>query len=1398
MSDEYYQPRKVNLLAIAIVLVGTAGAGAGLFFLHRWQIQRHAEDFLARSQQAEADGQLRKAADLLMQYLALRPNAPETTEHLAHYAELSKKLAGNPRQALRALYLIEEVLRREPGRDDFRREAARLSVDLGRLRKSLYKDALDHIKALQDGEGDDDELRHLAARAMAGTGDFEKARVLYEQLSEQAPENIVAWEERLTLVRDSLNDPTTADELVAKMIQKNPDSALAHQVAARHFLQRVDLPDHLDKALERVTAAQKLGARSADLALLGAELAASKGRADEARKRLQEGQKQYPDDAVIRLTAARVELRSGETGKARELLEPFRKSLPGNPEHLCELGLLLLELGGDPKEIFAIRRRLNGVAWAEALLTGQECIRRQEWGKAREELEKLRLKRPPRRTWDRQFELMLAECYRALGNPDQQAEAARRALKADPSSPLAKLQLARALEATGKLDQAMAAFKGVGGDDRAGRMARLRMLISRERRKEEKQRDWSEVEKALAELPKEDKDTLEVSMIQAEVAAVRGKPEEARKFAEAARARDPKQAGPWFFLVDLARLEGKPARALSTLEQAERQVGPRVDWPAARVRLAVSTGGKDGLDQLRALDEQRRKFTGGERDLLTAWMAQAYSRLGDAAAAEKLFLELAESQKANLEVRVLLAERAFRSDKKDQLRKYAAEVTEAEGKGGPYGSYLQAMLCLARGREGHAEARKHLALAAKLRPSWPRVLALEAELDDREEKHDDAAKKYVAAIELGESRAFVQRRAVFLLFELGRYAEADGLLRRLPESMRTSGELGRLTAAMALGEEEAGVPREQRRKQALEMARQMARDDTRDFRNFVFLGQLASLAGEDKEAEQALLKGRAMAPGEVSAWVALIQFLARTDPARARKELAQLEQKMPDKKSALATCHEILGQAKEAQKYYEEALASRPNHPAVVASVAAFRMRQGQVEEAKTLWRKVLKPEVPASEVEKRAARRALAILLALSGSYEDYKEAREQIEANLKAREAVEDRRAQALVMATQPAERREAIKLFEKLSPLSGGTPPEMQLLLARLCESEPELKAKAVDYVEALVHNAPDTPLYLSYAAMVYLRQSQPDRAEAMIDRLAKRTGETFEVAELRARLLKARGKAEEARKLIEGQVKDRDERLAAGSLILDTLGEHAAAEAMLRRLAFTLKRPEGLVLLAQHLGRRKRLQEALDVCEQARATARPEDVAAACMRVLRENGGTPAQQERVIGWLEAARRKHPQSVALLACQADLEDMRGRYDAVVALYRQLLELQPENVVALNNLAYYLSVKEGKHEEALRLLEKVVKARGPIGEILDTRGVVYLNAGKAEDAVRDFQAAVKQDPGPVKLFHLARGQLAMQELSTARASFQRAKERGLKEEQLPPLERQAWKDVTEKLGSD
>lgn len=137
-------------------------------------------------------------------------------------------------------------------------------------------------------------------------------------------------------------------------------------------------------------------------------------------------------------------------------------------------------------------------------------------------------------------------------------------------------------------------------------------------------------------------------------------------------------------------------------------------------------------------------------------------------------------------------------------------------------------------------------------------------------------------------------------------------------------------------------------------------------------------------------------------------------------------------------------------------------------------------------------------------------------------------------------------------------------------------------------------------------------------------------------------------------------------------------------------------------------------------------------------------------------------------------------------DLYDHLARFDDAAKLHRELLAKNPNNVIALNNLAWLLAFSEQStdREEAAKLVSEAVRLAGPVAELLDTRGVALMQIGQAEQAIATLQTAIKESPTPSNHFHLAVAQLRAKRRPDARQSFEKAIALGFDAEKIHPLE--------------
>jgi predicted Zn-dependent protease len=189
-----------------------------------------------------------------------------------------------------------------------------------------------------------------------------------------------------------------------------------------------------------------------------------------------------------------------------------------------------------------------------------------------------------------------------------------------------------------------------------------------------------------------------------------------------------------------------------------------------------------------------------------------------------------------------------------------------------------------------------------------------------------------------------------------------------------------------------------------------------------------------------------------------------------------------------------------------------------------------------------------------------------------------------------------------------------------------------------------------------------------------------------------------------------------------------------------------------------------------------------------TCRPALVAMTALPLYVAPSADKGLKHRVETWVAEAIRTNPSAAASLRSKLAAVYFRGgRYDEAEALLRQILASDPDNVEALNNLAWELALREpGQPREALQLIDRAIEKSGWISTFADTRAVALIRIGEPGRAVQELCAARTSDPGNVSLtFHLAWALEASGKTDEAVKAFHLAEELGLTPEASHPLER-------------
>ncbi|MGA2269795.1 MAG: tetratricopeptide repeat protein [Bryobacteraceae bacterium] len=112
------------------------------------------------------------------------------------------------------------------------------------------------------------------------------------------------------------------------------------------------------------------------------------------------------------------------------------------------------------------------------------------------------------------------------------------------------------------------------------------------------------------------------------------------------------------------------------------------------------------------------------------------------------------------------------------------------------------------------------------------------------------------------------------------------------------------------------------------------------------------------------------------------------------------------------------------------------------------------------------------------------------------------------------------------------------------------------------------------------------------------------------------------------------------------------------------------------------------------------------------------------------------------LQKARQILPENLVVLSTLALVLDAAGRWSEARQVYEVVVKLDPNNGVALNNLAFLLSEHGGDLDDALTKAQKAKQLMPDLSEVSDTLGWIYLKKNLTDNAVDIFRELVTKAP--------------------------------------------------------
>ncbi|HTI50379.1 MAG TPA: tetratricopeptide repeat protein, partial [Planctomycetaceae bacterium] len=1202
--------------------------------------------------------------------------------------------------------------------------------------------------------------------------------------------------------------------------------------------------------------------------LFAARTRLSNKHADEARELVDRGRKLYPKNAAFFSLSADIELQSTQGDKREKAIEWLEQGaeVAGDAEkrdllwNLCNLYLEQIPATKTAQEkeprILKVRNGLESlrearypkapVDYLEARLdTVQDPP---NWLKASAELEKTRVALVPWPDLLKQADFLLGQCYQELGRSDLQLSAYRRAAGVDPLWVPARMGVANALFSMGKVSEALQEYDDISKltDNLAVRlqMARLMILANLRRGAAERKTHWPSIISALDLIEQSQPGLPQVVTLRAEVLLAQGDQERAAELLQSARDKSPGDLELWLGLAALAEQRRDWVAAGKLLEEAKAQIGDSVPLRLARARLLVNESGKDAAAALQELAQPGESYAPEEVLQLYSGLAGLAFSIEDFDETARLCAFVAKARSSDLRSRLLLFDTALRAtqwttEKRLSIMKdVLEEILGIEGKGPlwHYGTAVELRIMAEQAKSNgdekqrlkyYQDARQHLTDAGNARPAWSRVPLLVAEINMAQGDDKAAIDSYLKAIDLGESNPSVLSRTVILLYQRRRFQQADELIRRLDQQVRSpfSIEMTRLAAeiSLRLDQQESAL---RRTDEVTRMAKAAS--------EYVWAGQIFTILKKNDEAERSFRKAIELDETASEPWIALIQFLRRTGQTeQAMAEFKNAEQKIKteDAPLALARCIESISDRPEAvEERYEAALAAAPGDVSVIRRVADFYMRFQKPRKAEPLLTQIISGLPNATADDRIWARRNLAQALTSQqrdrGALEaNIDKALKLIDQNLAQDATMEaDRRVKALILAlkSDKAARLEAISILEALlsDPQSEETPESLdeRFVLAQLYMAQGESSiAKVRSQMEVLLRvSGGDRRIVRTYASYLEkcgllaeagnLLDETNDSKNPQPQDLVARFSDS-----LRTHFL--RDEYDEVIKVLDNYIaeanaddKERVSRIRRTAATLEQFAEQlkrwgkegkkpkdvatagatqfmAHAEELLRQNVNS--GVTDAMALAAFASRNGRADEALDLLEKNWAEAQPPEIAAVTTALMVAPGTSPLHLTRAEKILRESLAKKDRPVLLVQALADLQSWREKYDEAEDLYRETL-LKDENPLALNNLALLLGLRGKGGKEALELIDKAIFIAGQDPSLLDSRATINLALGNPQQGVSDLVLVIEKRPSSVLgHFHQAQVALKLGKTDAARKSYERALEFGLQFATLHPLER-------------
>jgi len=1398
-------PKKVyfNWKLVVVLLIAIFAVAVTAYSLRQWQRGRRAQKGLVLGNKAFEENHFQQAAKYLGQYISLvRDDVPV----LIRYAQAQLNIRPLKRQNVQqAIGAYRTAMRADKDNLDAAVELAAIYLELkmpGEAELIINRtiDASTNI----DAQIKAPQLYRLLAVAMAQQRKYDQSIKMLKENIEKYPDYIPSYESLGILASHRPEKFTNPAEYWYNLaVEKNDGSANARIARAAFYIRE----QKIQKALADLESTENMDLTDPKTRLQLAQQLIKANALEKAQKHLQQIYQQTPDELMLWKIWAEAALISESKTQMNHIADAALKELaPQKWDFLPFAAELYINAGQFEKAQSCINElKQNQISPPRTVfLEGLLAYHQADYNKAvscwRQSI-RLQNDFP-------EVRFRLAQAYAETGDKQSALMQLRSLVSGRPDMLKARLSLIELLVNEGKISEAAnharIAARLVPHNTAAALMyiqTQIRLLISNQAKKDS--RSWTSIKDNLSSLEKELKDPFPTRLLRLQIEMYQGNDEKAQSILDEMKTFSP--ANPQMPLAEAQYLinKNKTDEAIKTLHKA---IDKEPQSAALIKRLAAVYASANKNEQCEELIEESlpgidNPISKRDLGLLLAGYYQSWRQQ------DKKYLllnKLAGQLPDDIPVlRELLNCEQLR-DNKELSQQMIDKIKSLEGENGWQWRYEQAKLWFTQSEFKDYYTRIVSLLKQNLAAN-PDDQASRMLLASAYEKYGNlslAVSTYRQALGRSPDNINIIVPTVATLYKAKQYDAADHILQQAARQKLTNPELTKLRLQTHI--------QQGRLNYATEILDELLKQDPNNLSVCLTLALLKIKQNNFSDAEQLLETLKDKQPDSPSIRVAQVELYSRR--GNTKKALDICNQLLDGSKSSSAyilraRTFASLGEMENAERDLNLAIETEPGSIYPWAARCNLYFSTGNLEKAAADINKAMQLQPENLQLQKTAIE-----ILFSSGNPEDTKKAKLLLDKALSANPDDYDLRiakARCLSASQTAKSITQATSVLEKIvEQYPNKTEP--WLLLGNLKLRDNSIEAMDIA-LRALARRPDDKELLLLKARCE--AATSPALAIPTLKALCELDPNDINLVLHLANTQIAAENFPEAIDILDDKIKlyknqsqkQRLKSVLAVAMYKNGNKEQATSELESMLLA-SPNQPEPLYVTARLLCEDEDFNRVMQMSSNW-ILAHPDDTKTpiSIARLLAETEKQPARTTAE-NLLQAVLDNHPDCTEALSTQAMLMQVSERPQEAARLYQRLLNIEPENKVAINNMAWILCEHLQQYDRALELAQTGLNDEPAFINInfinlIDTRGVIYYQLGRYDDAIKDFNRCLNTYPAGSReisatYLHLAKAHHKKGQKARALMFFEKALKTNAEHGGLSPEDTDEAQQIIERLS--